>query len=278
MADPFVRTRTVLDKILDHKVEELAARKASVSVESIKSQVADAPPPRDMVAALNRDTVALIAEVKHASPSKGVLIEDFNPVRLGTTYAAHGAAAISVLTDEHFFQGHLDYLTAVRNAVDIPVLRKDFVIDPYQVYEGRTAGADAILLIVTALDDTQLADLHTLIISLGMAALVEVHNKTELDRALKIDPVLIGVNNRDLNTFDVDLNTTVGLAKHLPDSVTLVAESGIFTAEDVRRMGQIGARAVLVGESLVKSGDVAAKVRELSTQPYNVRLHEENRS
>jgi indole-3-glycerol phosphate synthase len=157
-----------------------------------------------MRAAVRRETVALIAEVKHASPSKGVLMADFDPVRLGTTYADNGAAAISVLTDEQFFQGHLDYLTAVKHAVDVPVLRKDFVIDPYQVYEGRAAGADAILLIVAALDDTCLADLHALITGLGMAALVEVHNEAELERALKIDPALIGVNNRDLKTFEVD--------------------------------------------------------------------------
>lgn len=265
--EPFIRTRTVLDKILDHKVEELAARKASVSAEALKSRASNAPPPRDMLAAVRRDTVALIAEVKHASPSKGVLIENFDPVTLGLTYAANGAAAISVLTDAHFFQGHLDYLIAVRNAVDVPVLRKDFVIDPYQVYEGRAAGADAILLIVAALGDAQLADLYALITDLGMAALVEVHNESELERALSIKPALLGVNNRDLRTFDVDLNTTARLATHIPESVTLIAESGIFSAEDVRRMGQVGARAVLVGESLVKSGDIAAKVRELSAQP-----------
>jgi indole-3-glycerol phosphate synthase len=273
--DPFVRTRTVLDKILDHKVEELAARKASVSAETLKSRASNAPLPRDMLAAVRRDTAALIAEVKHASPSKGVLIENFDPVMLGLTYAANGAAAISVLTDAHFFQGHLDHLTAVRNAVGIPVLRKDFVIDPYQVYEGRAAGADAILLIVAALDDSRLADLHALITDLGMTALVEVHNESELERALRVEPALIGVNNRDLKTFDVDLDTTARLAKHIPESVTLVAESGIFTAEDVGKMGRVGARAVLVGESLVKSGDIAAKVRELSA--LTIHSREDNR-
>jgi indole-3-glycerol phosphate synthase len=267
---PFIRTQTVLDKILDHKVEELAARKASVSAETLKAQASETPPPRDMRAAVRRATVALIAEVKHASPSKGILVENFDPVVLGTTYAQNGAAAISVLTDERFFQGHLDYLTAVKNVVDVPVLRKDFVIDPYQVYEGRAAGADAILLIVAALDDAQLADLHALITDLGMAALVEVHNEAELERALTINPALLGVNNRDLKTFDVNLNTTARLAAQIPDSVTLVAESGIFCAEDVRHMGRVGARAVLVGESLVKSRDVAAKVRELSAAPVHV--------
>ncbi len=271
MPDPFVRTRTVLDKILDHKVAEIAARKASVSAADVQARAAEASAPRDMRAAVRRATVALIAEVKHASPSKGVLIEDFDPVALGTAYAEHGAAAISVLTDEQFFQGHLDFLTAVRDAVEIPVLRKDFVIDPYQVYEGRAAGADAILLIVAALDDAPLADLYALITDLGMTALVEVHNEAELERALRIEPVLLGVNNRNLKTFEVDLATTTRLAKLLPESTTLVAESGVFTAEDVRLMGAVGARAVLVGESLVKSGDIAAKVRELSAQPREVK-------
>ncbi len=161
-------------------------------------------------------TVALIAEVKHASPSKGVLIENFDPVALGTTYAANGAAAISVLTDQQFFGGSLAYLTQVRAAVDIPVLRKDFIIDPYQVYEARAANADAVLLIVAALADAQLADLHALVAELGMAALVEVHNEAELERALQINPRLIGVNNRDLKTFHEDLGTTGRIAALIP--------------------------------------------------------------
>jgi indole-3-glycerol phosphate synthase len=264
---PFVRTQTVLDKILDHKVEEIAARKASVSAAAIQARAADVPPPRDMRAAVRRDTVALIAEVKHASPSKGLLIADFDPAALAMTYAENGAAAISVLTDERFFKGHLGDLTTVREATPVPVLRKDFVIDPYQVYEGRAAGADAILLIVAALDDAQLANLHVLVIELGMAALVEVHNEDELDRALRLNPPLIGVNNRDLKTFDVDLRTTARLAESIPGDVTLVAESGIFTAADVRTMARAGAHAVLVGEALVTSGDIGAKARELSRQP-----------
>lgn len=266
MPGKFVRTQTVLDKILDHKVKEIAACKAQITLVDVQAQADDAPPPRDMLAALRRETVALIAEVKHASPSRGVLIDAFDPVALGTTYAQNGAAAISVLTDEKFFQGGLAYMTAVREAVDIPVLRKDFVIDPYQVYEGRAAGADAILLIVAALNDVQLAGLHTLITSLGMAALVEVHNERELDRALRLEPALIGINNRDLHTFDVSLDTTAQLARYIPDSITLVAESGIFTADDVAQMGHIGAHAVLVGEALVKAPDIGDKVRELAGQ------------
>ncbi len=266
----YVRTQTVLDRILERKVDDLAAQEQQVSLAEMRVRAADALPPRDMFAALRRETVALIAEVKHASPSRGVLVDPFDPVALGTNYAENGAAAISVLTDAPFFQGALAHLTAVSAAVAVPVLRKDFVIDPYQVYEGRAAGADAILLIVAALDDAQIADLHALINGLGMAALVEVHNAQELDRALALNPALLGINNRDLHTFNVSLDTTAQLAPSVPDGVTLVAESGIFTGADVRRMGQIGARAVLVGEALVTAPDTAARVRELSSQPREV--------
>lgn len=266
----YVRTQTVLDRILERKVQDLAEQQQRVSLADIRAQAEAMPPPRDMITALRRDTVALIAEVKHASPSRGVLIDPFDPVALGTTYAANGAAAISVLTDEPFFQGALAHLAAVRGAIPVPVLRKDFIIDPYQVYEGRAAGADAMLLIAAALKDTQLAGLHALITGLGMAALVEVHNARELDRVLAIKPALIGINNRDLHTFTVSLDTTVQLAGRVPDDVTLVAESGIFTGADVARMAQAGAHAVLVGEALVTAPDTAARVRELSTQPREV--------
>lgn len=266
----FVKTDTVLDKILAHKVEEVAARQAQTPLAEVKARAADAGPARNFAGALRRDTVALIAEVKKASPSKGVLVEDFDPLRIGTEYARNGAAAISVLTDERFFQGSLEYLRQVRAAVDVPVLCKEFIIDPYQVYEARAAGADAVLLIVAALADEQLADLHALISDLGMTPLVEVHHEGELDRALVIGPQVIGINNRDLKTFHVDLATTGRLAQRVPEHVTLVAESGIMNADDVRRMGQLGAHAVLVGESLVKSGDIAASVRAYSSQQREV--------
>lgn len=270
MRDDFVRTQTVLDTILAHKVEEIAARKARASAATVMAAARAASPPRDMRAAVRRDTVALIAEIKRASPSRGVLSAAFDPLALAMIYAAHGAAAISVLTDERFFGGDLAHLTAVRAAVSVPVLRKDFVLDLYQVYEARAAGADAVLLIVAALDDARLADLHALIVELGMAALVEVHDEAELERALALGAPLIGVNNRDLRTFTVDLATTERLARLVPPDVTLVAESGIFTADDVRRMGTAGAHAVLVGEALVTAPDVAARVRELSGQPREV--------
>jgi indole-3-glycerol phosphate synthase len=227
-----------------------------------------ASPSRDFVGALTKGKhVALIAEVKHASPSKGILIDPFDPVGLGMTYAQNGAEAISVLTDEPFFMGQLGHLRDVRDAVPVPVLRKDFIIDKYQVYEARVAGADAVLLIVMALEDSQLAELHSLICELGMAALVEVHNEAELERALKIDATLIGVNNRNLKTFHEDLETTARVAKLVPVGVTLVAESAIRSADDVRRMGELGAHAVLVGEGLVKADNIALKVREFSSQP-----------
>ncbi|MCY3779864.1 MAG: indole-3-glycerol phosphate synthase TrpC [Chloroflexi bacterium] len=267
MTSAFVATDTVLDSILGRKVVEIAERLATVSLADIRRSAEAAPsPPRDMIAALRSDKVALIAEVKCASPSKGLLTADFAPVMMAGTYAQNGAAAISVLTDEDFFRGSLDYLTAVRRAVAVPLLRKDFIIDPYQVYEGRAAGADAMLLIVAALSDPQLADLYTLTLEEEMTPLVEVHNEWEMERALKLNAKLIGINNRDLKTFDVDLGTTARLAHMVDDDVLLVAESGIFTAADAREMGRLGAQAILVGESLVKAPDMVALTRELSSQ------------
>jgi len=264
----FVATDTVLDRILDRKVEELALRRAVVSDAEMRARADDAPyAPRDMLAALQGRYVSLIAEVKRASPSKGMLARDFAPVLTAATYAHNGASAISVLTDEDFFQGSLAYLTAIRRAVDVPLLRKDFIIDSYQVYEGRAAGADAILLIVAALADSQLADLHALTSELGMTALVEVHQEYEMERALRLGADLIGINNRDLKTFHVDLATTGRLAGMVESDVTLVAESGIHTADDGRAMGRLGASAILVGESLMKAADTVALTRELSSQP-----------
>jgi indole-3-glycerol phosphate synthase len=266
----FIKTDTVLDKILAQKAEDVAKAKSVRSLADVTAAAQAAAPARDFAGALRRETVALIAEVKQASPSKGILIENFDPVALGTTYAENGAACISVLTDEPFFKGHLEHMQAVRAAVPIPVLRKDFTIDPYQIYEGRAAGADAMLLIVAALADAQMAELHSVIRELGMAALVEVHNEAELERALALGASLIGVNNRDLKSFAEDIGTTERLAKLLPAGVTLVAESAIRSLADVRRMGAAGASAVLVGEGLVKAGNIAEQVRDFSSQPRSV--------
>jgi indole-3-glycerol phosphate synthase len=267
MTDRFVRTDTILDRILENTVREVEMRRAGRPLAAVIAAAEAASPPRDMIAALRRDTVALIAEIKRASPSRGVLNAALDPAAQAALYAANGAAAVSVLTDARFFQGHLGDLTAARGAVDAPVLRKDFLVDPYQVYEGRAAGADAVLLITAALADDQLADLHALAAELGMTPLVEVHDEAELERSLRVGPRLLGVNNRDLRTFDVDLSTAARLIALVPGGVTFVAESGIKQATDVRRMGELGAHAVLVGEALVGADDVAARVRAFSGQP-----------
>jgi indole-3-glycerol phosphate synthase len=214
-------------------------------------------------------SVALIAEVKKASPSAGVICKDFDPVRIAKDYEAAGASCLSVLTDEKFFQGSLDYLRQIRAAVKLPLLRKDFIIDERQILEAIEWGADAILLIVAILSDEQLARFHSLATEAGIAALVEVHDEAELERALKISPALIGVNNRDLKTFKVDLATTEHLAAKVFSSPAtrrsslLVAESGIHTHADVERLKKCGANAILVGESLLRGGDIQTKIREL---------------
>lgn len=262
----FVRTGSILDKIIDNKIIEVEATKRDILLSTVRDLAEQVLPAKDFVGALRKDTVALIAEVKKASPSKGILIENFDPLALARTYAENGASAISVLTDENFFQGKLTYLKEISQTIEIPTLRKDFIIDPYQVYEARMSGASAVLLIVSVLDDSQLADLHSLINELGMSALVEVHNEEELERAMKVSAPLIGVNNRDLKTFDVDLSTTERLANLMPDTVTLIAESGIKSGADVDRMGAMGAHAVLVGEGIVTAENIASAVHEYSSR------------
>ncbi len=207
--------------------------------------------------------VGLIAEVKKASPSAGVICADFDPVRIAKSYEAAGADCLSVLTDEHFFQGHLEYLTAIRSEVQLPLLRKDFTIDPYQIYEARAAGADAILLIVAALTPSQIEDFAGLARDLGMAALVEVHTGEEMRVALATEATLIGINSRDLKTFVTDLAAVERLAAMVPPSTTLVGESGIKRAADVLRLKNAGVHAILVGETLMRSPDIAAAVLEL---------------
>ncbi|MFQ3536770.1 MAG: indole-3-glycerol phosphate synthase TrpC [Aggregatilineales bacterium] len=255
------RTNTILDRIVARKIEELAR----LDVASLPASSS----PRPFAAALRRPDgrVALIAEIKHASPSKGILIEDFQPARLASQYAEGGASALSVLTDRDFFMGSLGDLQAAREAVDLPILRKDFIIDERQIVEARAYGADAILLIAAILDDAKLRSLHSAAMAHGLAALVEVHTYAELERALHLGAPLIGINNRDLHTFKVDLNVFRSLARQVPPHVTLVAESGIYTPEDVADMAAHGAHAVLVGESLVRAADITAQVRQLSGVP-----------
>lgn len=265
----FVQTDTVLDKILNHKITEVDRARRLIPMAVVAQSARIAPPALDVISALRRDTVSLVAEVKHASPSRGVLIEPFEPIKLAKIYAENGAAMISVLTDEQFFKGHLDYLRQIRQVVKIPLLRKEFIISMYQVYEARAAGADAILLIVAALSDEQLHDFYTLSVQLGMTPLIEVHNEHELERALLLNPRLIGINNRDLKTFVVDLETTAYLSKLVPDDVTLVAESGMLSVMDVHKMGKLGTHAVLIGEGLVTAPDIAQTVQLFSSQERN---------
>lgn len=253
----------ILERIVSWKREEVANRKKSCPPEVVQAEATAAPPPRDFAAALRAPGISLIAEIKRASPSKGVLCPHLDAPALARRYEAYGAAAISVLTDEHFFRGSLEDLRAVRQSVTIPVLRKDFVLDPYQVYEARAAGADAVLLIVAVLDDVTLQELHELTYALGMAALVEVHNASELERALRIGPHIIGINNRDLRTFEVSLETTERLRPLIPQDILVVAESGIHHRADVARLRAIGVDGVLVGEALVQAADFGAKVEEL---------------
>jgi indole-3-glycerol phosphate synthase/phosphoribosylanthranilate isomerase len=265
---------SILDEVFAHKRQEVARRKHDRPLAAVRSEAARTSSPRDFVAALrsSRSRTALIAEVKRASPSRGLLAADFDPLHLAHTYQRNGAAAISVLTDERFFQGHLDHLKAIREEVALPILRKDFLFDPYQVYEARAAGADAVLLIVAMLGGGEMRSLHELTRMLGMAALVEVHDEEELGRALNLGPRLVGVNNRDLRTFQVDLETTARLRPLIPPELILVAESGIHTPADVARLREIGADAMLVGESLVVAEDTGAKVRELARQCARVKI------
>ena len=259
-----MREKTILDEIVDWKRKEVAHRKQTIPLTDVQVDIPRAPAPRDLVAALRQPGVSLIAEVKRASPSKGLLRPDLDPVALAREYEANGAAAISVLTDERFFGGRLAHLQAVRREVPrVPVLRKDFLLEAYQVFEARAAGADAVLLIVAVLSDDELQSLYGLVRRLQMAALVEVHDEAELARALAIEPRIVGVNNRDLRTFRVDLETTARLRALIPEEVVLVAESGVHNADDVVRLEKIGADAMLVGEALVRAEDVGGKVREL---------------
>ena len=257
----------ILDRILANKYLEVAQRRTRVPIERLREQALAQTPPRDFIGALKQaKRPALIAECKKASPSKGLLRPEYDPAQLARTYAENDAAALSVLTDEKHFQGGLHDLTAAREAAELPALRKDFVVDGYQVYEARAARADAVLLIVAALRLEQLRELHQQVIESGMAALVEVHDEAEMATALEIEPKLIGVNNRNLRDFTVDLQTTARLRKNIPTGIMLVAESGIHTADDVSRVRDMGVDAILVGEALVTASDVGAKVRELTAR------------
>jgi indole-3-glycerol phosphate synthase len=255
---------TVLDRIVAKKWEEIHAAKQLRDLRSLRESCAAAPEVRDFLGALRGfDHIRLIAEVKKASPSKGMIRAQFEPVHIATEYEAGGAAAISCLTDEPFFQGRLDYLTSIRNAVSIPVLRKDFILDEYQVYEARVAGADAVLLIAECLEGTRLNDLYSLIRELGMTPLIELYEPRHLQRVLDTGTLLVGVNNRDLHTFAVDLEHVIRLRQEIPSHISVVAESGIFTAADVRMLDEANIDAMLVGESLMRQQDIRQAVVNL---------------
>jgi indole-3-glycerol phosphate synthase len=254
----------ILRKIVDHKRQEVAARRSDQPETVLESQVSGAPAIRNFRAALEAyGNIEIIAEVKKASPSAGVIREDFDPVAIATTYAEHGAACISVLTDSHFFQGELSYLAAIRNAVDKPLLRKDFIVDRYQLLEARASGADAVLLIAEVLADNVLKHLIAESRRLGMEPLVELYDAENLSRVLDSGARLIGINNRDLRSFETRLEHTLDLAAKVPGDCCLVSESGIRTRGDVLRLRDAGVRAVLVGETLMRAPDIGAMLDEL---------------
>lgn len=255
---------TVLDEIIEHKRKEVAEAKLRVSFQQLETQLSTAPPVRSFRSALVAATApGLIAEVKKASPSAGIIRADFSPVQIAQTYEAAGANCLSVLTDEKFFQGHLDFLRQIRSEVSIPVMRKEFIIDRYQILEARTAGADCCLLIAECLDDAELQDLHDYAHQLGMDTLIELYEPDNLSRVLNTGAKLVGINNRDLRTFVTSLEHTFDLKKNVPDDVLLISESGIRTHEDILRLRAAGVGGVLVGESLMRNPDIGAAVRQL---------------
>ncbi|MGR3640244.1 indole-3-glycerol phosphate synthase TrpC [Alterinioella nitratireducens] len=263
-------TQSILDKIKAYKLEDVAARKAERPQEAVEADARAAPPVRGFAEALHlasREGYGLIAEIKKASPSKGLIRPDFDPPALAEAYALGGATCLSVLTDGPSFQGADDYLIAARAAVDLPVLRKDFLYDPWQVAESRALGADCILIIMASVSDAQAAELEAAAAEWDMDALIEVHNKEEMERALLLDAQMIGINNRDLNTFETSLDVTKDLVRRIPGDRLVVSESGLSTAEDLAEMARYGTRCFLIGESLMREEDVTEATRKLLADP-----------
>ena len=257
----------ILDKIVAHKRQELEYIRKHIPLQELKARVGHLDPTRDFRAAISKpDQINLIAEIKKKSPSKGTIRQNFDHIQIAKIYVEHGASAISVLTDSQFFAGRLSYLSDIHAIAPLPILRKDFTIDPYQIYEARVAGADAILLIVAILPLNQLKDFMTIAQSLDLACLVEVHTTKELDIALQADAEIIGINNRDLTVFKTDLATTFRLTQKIPQDKIVISESGISSKEDVTQLQQIGVDAILVGESLMRSPNIGLKVNELLDQ------------
>jgi indole-3-glycerol phosphate synthase len=253
----------MLDKIIAQKKEEVEQRKKVATITYLQQLIARQKPALDLALALKGDHIRLIAEVKQASPSRGMLSPNFNPIELAQTYVEGGAAAISVLTEANYFMGSIEHLAAIKEVVGLPLLRKDFIFDLYQVYESRAYGADALLLITAILSQEQLKELISLSHSLGLRCLVEVHNEGEVERAVLSEAEIIGINNRDLNTFTVDITTTRRLRPLIPQERIVVSESGIKSKRDIEKLRKWGVDAVLVGEALVTAGDVLAKMKGL---------------
>lgn len=262
-----VQDSNILDRILARKREEIAERKATVSLESLHARCREQAPARGFIAALTKQIShkrpAVIAEIKKASPSKGLIRKNFDPAAIAASYAEHGATCLSVLTDVDFFQGHDSYLEHAREACQLPVIRKDFMIDPYQIVESRALGADCILLIVAALSPQQLEELCGAAAECGVDCLIEVHDHAELEQALTLKPALIGINNRDLHTFRTSLNITYNLLDAIPDDTVVVTESGILARADVEEMIAHGVYGFLVGEYFMRAADPGAKLQEL---------------
>ncbi len=261
-------TPDILKKIVVHKQEEVKTAKAAAPIGELKSRISDLEDvprgfERHLREAVSSDWTTIIAEVKKGSPSKGVIRENFDPLEIAVTYQDNGATCLSVLTDEQFFLGHLRYLALIREAVSLPLLRKDFICDPYQIYEARAAGADAILLIAAMLDLDQLREFHAVAKEINLDVLLEVHDEAEMEKALKTGCTLIGVNNRNLRTFKTDLSTTGRLALMMPADCLLVTESGINNRADIVRLHAEGAGAFLIGEAMMRENDIGAKLREL---------------
>jgi indole-3-glycerol phosphate synthase len=257
-------TPTILEKIIGHKLIEVEESKKALPFSTLVERVRKTSEPRDFLKAVSPNgSLRIIAEVKHASPSKGIFRDDFDPVEIALSYERGGAAALSVLTDEEFFKGSLPYLKDIRQAVDIPLLRKDFTVDPYQVFEARLYGADAILLIAAALEQHAMKELLDLAHSLGLNAIVEVHDDSELDRAMDIGSRIIGINNRDLRTFEVDLTVSTRLAGRIPGDIVVVAESGIGSPEDIMKLRGGGVHVFLIGENFMRAPDPGVELNKL---------------
>jgi indole-3-glycerol phosphate synthase len=253
----------ILQKIVEYKREEVARQKEILPLEELRQMLADKPPTRDFEGAIRNRDCAVIAEVKRSSPSKGRIREDFNPIEIAGIYADNGASAISILTERKFFEGNAAYVPQIRRAVRLPLLRKDFIVDPYQINETRVLGADALLLIARLLEAGELRDFIGLASELGLAALVEVHDAADMEKAVSSGARIVGINNRDLETFRTDLAVSIGLVRRIPKGITVVSESGIGSRGEIEKLMEAGIHAFLVGESLMREKDVGKKLREL---------------